>query len=149
MIEVAVLQFGQQPAALAAVRSCLTIEGFSEVATEVIPPEEAAVRRALRIWADNRGIELVLTIGGVGLGPRERVPEAMGELELRCLPGVAEAIRAAGLSEDPLAALWRNRAGIRARTVVVNLPADGAATGLTAVLPSLREAVRQLRMSPA
>ncbi|MBB6098955.1 molybdenum cofactor synthesis domain-containing protein [Deinobacterium chartae] len=104
-----------------------------------IPDEAALIRRALRQGADQRGFGLILTLGGTGLGPRSRVPEATAELLDRPLPGIAELIRLSTLQKSRLAALSRGVAGLRGKTLIVNLGAgEGAAvTGFDAIAPLL------------
>ena len=93
--------------------------------------------------ADDKGLDLVLTTGGTGLGPRDRTPEAMDAVFEREVPGLAEALRDHGRERTPYAALSRGRAGVRGKTLIVNLPGapdaamDALAVGLRPVLPAL------------
>lgn len=94
------------------------------------------------------GVDLVLTVGGVGVAGRHRAPEATAALLDRELPGLSEALRAAALKAgDADGALSRGVAGISGSTVVINLPAgrDGIRSGLEVVLPLVEAAVRQSR----
>jgi molybdopterin adenylyltransferase len=145
MIEVAILSVGDQPEGLAAVRRLLASK-FSEVANESVPDEQALIKKPMRLWAD-KGIALVLTIGGIGVGLRERTPEATVELIERDIPGLAELARLAGVQKTRLAALTRGQAGIRGKTLIVNLPALDTDIALEAILPLLVIAVQNLRGS--
>ncbi|AOS65834.1 molybdenum cofactor synthesis domain-containing protein [Actinoalloteichus hymeniacidonis] len=93
------------------------------------------------------GVDVVVTTGGTGLSPTDRTPEVTGELLDHDVPGLADAIRAAGLPKVPTAVLSRGRAGIAGRTLVVNLPGSrgGVRDGLDVLAGVLEHAVDQLR----
>lgn len=94
-----------------------------EVAERSVVPDRAdAITRTLIRWCDRSGCDLVLTTGGTGFTERDVTPEATRAALERPAPGVAERIRARGWEKTPYAALGRGRAGIRGRTLVVNLP---------------------------
>jgi molybdopterin adenylyltransferase len=95
---------------------------------------------ALRILTEGEGVDLVLTTGGTGLALRDRTPEATLEVVERTVPGLAEAMRAAGAREDPRAWLSRAVVGVRRATLVVNLPGSpaGRAASLAAIAASCR-----------
>lgn len=90
--------------------------------------------------------DVVVTNGGTGLHPRDETPEATRDVIDRVVPGVAEAMRAASLAVTPMGMLSRAVAGVRATTLVINLPGSpkAAVENLQAVLPILRHAVDQL-----
>ncbi|MGI5246275.1 MogA/MoaB family molybdenum cofactor biosynthesis protein [Dactylosporangium sp. CA-139066] len=106
------------------------------------PPVEAALREAVAAGAD-----VVLTSGGTGVTPTDATPEMTRRVLDYEVPGIAEAIRAAGAAKVPTAILSRGLAGVAGRTLVVNLPGSrgGAKDGLTVLGPILRHAVEQLR----
>lgn len=113
----------------------------------VLPDDPPSISAKLKTYADERGVDLVLTTGGTGLGPRDRTPEAMeGVLEVE-VPGIAEALRAHGIERTPHAMLGRGRAGLRGRTLIVNCPGSPAAAGeaLDATLPALLHALTIVR----
>lgn len=105
------------------------------------PPVEAALRGAIEAGAD-----VVLTSGGTGITPTDATPEMTRRLLDYEIPGIAEAIRAAGAAKVPTAVLSRGLAGVAGRTLIVNLPGStgGAKDGLAVLGPILRHAVEQL-----
>jgi molybdopterin adenylyltransferase len=138
---------GDDPTALAALRAQLARGPFVEVDAVTVPGEQALLRAKLRVLADAGGVDLVLTVGGIGLDPRHRVPEATLESVERLVPGLAEAMRAALSGIDPAAPLARGVAGVRRGTLVVNLPerSDAAVAALAAIAPALVLAVESIR----
>jgi len=125
-----------------AVREVLALGPFVEVDYQVVPDEQALIRSRLRILTES-GVDLVVTTGGTGLALRDRTPEATLEVVERIVPGLAEAMRAAGAREDPRAWLSRGVVGVRKSTLVVNLPGspDGARSSLAAIAAVLPHAV--------
>ena len=89
---------------------------------------------------------LVLTTGGTGLGPRDVTPEATAEVLERPAPGIAEAIRADSIAKTPHGLLSRGVAGVRDRTLIVNLPGStgGCRDGFAVLRPALRHALELL-----
>eukprot|EP00756_Hemistasia_phaeocysticola_P001573 Hpha_TRINITY_DN11112_c0_g1::TRINITY_DN11112_c0_g1_i1::g.28081::m.28081 len=91
-------------------------------ATAVVPDERGQIESRVREWADSGTCDLVLTTGGTGLAPRDVTPEATETVCDRSVPGLSEAVRSLCASIEPMAWLSRATAGIRGRTLVVNLP---------------------------
>lgn len=115
--------------------------GYRQVTRRVVPDEEAAIAAALTELA--AGARLVVTTGGTGLAPRDVTPEATRRVIERDVPGLAEAMRAAGRAGTPLADLSRGVVGTVGDSLVVNVPGgtSGALESLEAVLPALPHAL--------
>ncbi|MGH3902141.1 MAG: molybdenum cofactor biosynthesis protein MoaE [Pseudonocardiaceae bacterium] len=111
----------------------------------VVVPDGSPVRDAVAVAVAD-AVDVVLTTGGTGISPTDRTPEATAPLLDRSLPGLAEAIRSAGLPQVPTAVLSRGLAGVAGRTLVVNLPGStgGVRDGLRVLDGILDHAVEQL-----
>ncbi len=129
-----------------AIRELLDESQYEIAGYEVVPDEPAQIRRVLRLWADQMGIELILTNGGTGLAPRDHTPEATREVLDKEVPGLAELMRLEGLKKTPMAALSRGTAGVRGKSLIVNLPGSpkGAAESLAALLPVIPHAIETI-----
>lgn len=116
----------------------------------ILPDEESSIRETLAQWADSGEFDVILTTGGSGFAPRDVTPEATRAVIEREAPGLAEAMRAASLKSTPHAMLSRSVAGIRKRSVIINLPGSpkGAVENLEAVIPALPHAVQLLQDNP-
>jgi molybdopterin adenylyltransferase len=128
-----------------AVAALLESNGFQIQSREVVPDDRPAIAALLQRLADE-GVPLVATTGGTGLGPRDVTPEATNQVIDREAPGLAEAMRTAGRSSTPFAALSREVVGSRGSTLIVNLPGSekGATESLLAILPVLPHALELL-----
>jgi molybdenum cofactor synthesis domain-containing protein len=113
----------------------------------VIPDEQPEIEAALIHLADQRDLDLVFSTGGTGLAPRDVTPQATLAVIDYQVPGVAEAMRAFSLTKTPAAMLSRAVAGVRRRTLIVNLPGSprGARECLEAIMPAMQHAVSTLR----
>ncbi len=125
--------------------------GWSVVKQEILPDEESAIRAVLSEWADGGELDVILTTGGTGFALRDVTPEATRAVLQREAPGLAEAMRAESLKKTPHAMLSRAIAGIRARTLIINLPGSpkGAVENLETILPVLHHAVQLLQDDPS
>jgi len=133
------------PAVTAAVLVQLPDAAVAERA--IVADERAEIAARLAHWADVLGLDLILTTGGTGFAPRDVTPEATRDVIEREAPGLAEAMRAASLRITPHAMLSRGVAGIRGRTLIVNLPGSpkGAVENLATIAPVLPHAIELLR----
>jgi molybdopterin adenylyltransferase len=114
----------------------------AELRTLLLPDEEDRIAAALEELC-GAGAALILTVGGTGLGPRDRTPEATRRVLDREAPGLAEAMRAQGAAGNPYAWLSRGVAGLRGRTLIVNLPGSrrGAEESWLAIAALVRHGV--------
>ncbi|QRI63977.1 molybdopterin adenylyltransferase [Shinella sp. PSBB067] len=93
-----------------------------EIVRRIVPDGIEPVRDVLVALCDEEHADLILTTGGTGPAPRDETPEAMREVVTRELPGFGEQLRRASLEQTPTAILSRQMAGIRGRTLIINLP---------------------------
>ena len=124
------------------IREALQSLGAGETRYDIVPDERQAIAARLREWSD-AGAALVLTTGGTGLAPRDVTPEATLDVVERVAPGFAEAMRAYGMKQTPAAMLSRAVAGVRGKTLIINMPGSPKAVRecLEAILPALPHAI--------
>ncbi|MGI0012974.1 MAG: bifunctional molybdenum cofactor biosynthesis protein MoaC/MoaB [Nitrososphaera sp.] len=113
----------------------LAEQGFEVVSYKVTPDEKDLIESELKRLCDELKVDMVITSGGTGLGPRDVTPEATMKVIEKDLAGIAEALRAYGQKRTPLSMLSRGMAGIRGGTVIVNLP--GSVKAVSESLDSL------------
>lgn len=124
--------------------------GATVVTAEILPDDPGPVADRLRELADSGSVDLILTSGGTGLSPRDRTPEATSSVVERPVPGIPEWIRATTGANNRFAFLSRGVAGIRGRTLIVNLPGSPKAVSeyLALLEKILPHALQQLRSTP-
>lgn len=120
--------------------------GFGVAQYAIVADEIEQIAGVLRQWADCEHLDLIVTTGGTGFAPRDVTPEATMAVVERPTPGLAEAMRASSLAVTPHAMLSRAVAGIRGRTLIVNLPGSpkAAAENLLTIVPALRHGLELL-----
>jgi molybdenum cofactor synthesis domain-containing protein len=130
------------PAVVAACRGL----GWEVTSSLRISDDPANIREQLRELADSGRVDVILTTGGTGIGPRDNTPESTLTVADRIVPGIAEEMRRKGLEHTPTAVLSRAIAAVRAKTLIVNLPGSpkGATESLDAVAHLLPHAVKVL-----
>jgi molybdopterin adenylyltransferase len=126
-------------------------QGWQILRRAIVSDEQPEIETILRAWCETGEMELILTTGGTGFGPRDRAPEATRNVVERLAPGLAEAMRAGSLRKTPHAMLSRAVCGIRDRTLIVNLPGSpqAAVENLELILPALPHAGQLLRGDPS
>lgn len=133
-----------------ALRSLIEEQGWQVISVKIIPDEQKTIQNELVNLADEGAVDVILTTGGTGFAQRDVTPEATLAVIDRQTPGLAEVMRAESLKITPHAMLSRATAGIRGKTLIVNLPGSpkGAVENLQFILPVLPHAVQLLQDDP-
>ena len=118
---------------------------------EIVPGEPQAIRDKLIEYADQRSMDLVVTTGGTGVSPRDITPDVTREVLDREIPGMGEIMRMQSFAKTPHAVISRATAGIRRRTLIINLPGSprGATENLLSVLDAIPHAVSKIKGDPS
>jgi molybdenum cofactor synthesis domain-containing protein len=129
-----------------AVEEILCGMGMEIMGRRIIPDEVEVIRRTLLEWCD-AGADLIVTTGGTGVSPRDVTPDATRQVLEREIPGMAEAMRRQSAAVTPHAMISRAMAGIRGRTLIVNLPGSprGARENLSVLSQALPHAIDKIR----
>lgn len=130
-----------------AISEIMTAEGYQITIRDIIPDEADQISEKLAQWSDAGNIDLLLTTGGTGLGPRDVTPEATKAVLDIEAPGLGEAMRMQTLHITPFAMLSRSVAGVRSGCLIVNLPGSEKAVReiLAVVLPALRHGLEMIK----
>jgi molybdenum cofactor synthesis domain-containing protein len=133
-----------------ALEGMISTRGWKVYKRLTVPDDQATIRKTLISWVDLGDLDIILTTGGTGFSPRDVTPEATQGAIDRHAPGLAEAMRHASLRSTPHAMLSRGIAGIRNRTLIVNLPGSpkAATENLDVIVAVLPHAVQLLREDP-
>jgi molybdopterin adenylyltransferase len=133
-----------------ALEGVIRTRGWQVIRRDTVPDSAVEIKRILIDWAGSGELDVILTTGGTGFSPRDVTPEATMAVIDRAAPGLAEAMRAASLRVTPHAMLSRSVAGIRRRTLIVNLPGSpkAAVENLDVIMPVLPHAVQLLKEDP-
>ena len=132
------------------IRQRLEGEGFTLTNYVIVPDERDAISSAMRRYADEERIDLIVTTGGTGVSPRDVTPEATLAILDREIPGMAEAMRRESARITAHAMISRAVAGIRGTSLIINLPGSpkGVRENLTTVLPALKHAIEKIKGDP-
>ena len=125
------------------IQECLSQLDCSVAKYEIVPDEMNIIADKLIEWADEGNLDIILTTGGTGLGPRDVTPEATLSVVDKVVPGFAEAMRMETFYTTPLSILSRAETGVRGKCLIINLPGSPKAVRecLMVVLPALTHAV--------
>ncbi len=120
--------------------------GWTVLRTDIVPDDIGQIGKILSDWSDSGEFQVILTTGGTGFSPRDLTPEATRDVIDRPAPGLAEAMRAGSLLITPHAMLSRAEAGIRKKTLIINLPGSpkAALENFRIIGPVLNHAVQLL-----
>jgi molybdopterin adenylyltransferase len=140
----------REDASAPALADLLRAHGWFITEQAILPDDESAIRARLIAWADGGRVDVILTTGGTGFSPRDVTPEATRSVIQREAPGLVEVMRSESLKKTPHAMLSRAIAGIRGRTLIVNLPGSpkGAVENFQAILSVISHAVQLLSDDP-
>jgi len=131
----------------AALQELLTQQKFVVKDYAIIPDNEGIIVETLVDLVDNKGLDLIVTTGGTGVSPTDVTPEAMEQVIDREVPGMAEAMRAASFAITPKSVISRGRAGIRKRSLIINLPGSrkAALENIQVILPAIPHAIDKIQ----
>ncbi|HZB79908.1 MAG TPA: bifunctional molybdenum cofactor biosynthesis protein MoaC/MoaB [Nitrososphaera sp.] len=124
----------------------LKSEGFEVLDYQVIPDDLSKIESSLINACDTLKVDLVLTSGGTGLGPRDTTPEATRNVIEKEVTGISEALRMYGQKRTPMSMLSRGLSGVRGKTIIVNLPGSAKAVSesLDALIPGILHGPRMM-----
>ncbi|MEW6333726.1 MAG: MogA/MoaB family molybdenum cofactor biosynthesis protein [Thermodesulfobacteriota bacterium] len=125
----------------------LEAAGMEIVGRRMVPDELAIIRDELIAWSEGGKADIIVTTGGTGVSPRDVTPDATRQVIERDIPGMAEAMRRQSMTFTPHAMISRALAGIRGRTLIINLPGSpkGARENLCVLMPALNHAIEKIK----
>lgn len=117
------------------------------ISKKIVPDEISEIIKTIKAMIDRQKLDLVITTGGTGLGPRDVTPEAVRKLIDKEIPGIGEIMRVEGIKKSPRAILSRSVAGIRKHSLIISLPGSpkGVAESLSLVLDIVPHALSMAR----
>jgi molybdenum cofactor synthesis domain-containing protein len=132
------------------IKERIEAQGWQVLFYSVVPDEGSEIEKFLIQWCDSGEVDLILTTGGTGFSPRDITPESTRSVIERDVPGIPEVLRQEGLKKTAHAMLSRAVAGIRGKTLIVNLPGNPKAVkeSLPVLLPVLPHAIKLLTGDP-
>lgn len=127
------------------------VEGWKVIKYEIIPDEKEQIVEILKIWVDKEKLDFIITTGGTGVYPRDVTPEATKEVIEKEIPGIPEYIRYISYPLTPMAALTRGVAGIRKKTLIINLPGSPKAIKeiFPKLIPIVKHAIKKIKGDPS
>jgi molybdopterin adenylyltransferase len=130
--------------AIAAILKAVSIDVCRSL---IVPDEKDQIKDAIKQCADKENLDLIITTGGTGVSPRDVTPDATITVIDKQIPGMAEAMRFASMQITPYAMISRAVAGIRGRSLIINLPGSpkGAKENLKVILPALKHAIEKIK----
>jgi molybdenum cofactor synthesis domain-containing protein len=125
-------------------------QGVATILYKLIPDDMATIAATLEEWSDSGRFDLILTTGGTGVSPRDVTPDATVQVLDRLIPGFGEVMRMKSLEKTPHAMISRAVAGIRKKTLIINLPGSpkGAIENLEAIWSAIPHAVEKIQGDP-
>jgi molybdenum cofactor synthesis domain-containing protein len=129
----------------------LTDAGYHVEKRDIVPDDPGKIAECLIAWVDRENIRLIVTTGGTGVSPTDVTPEVMHKIIAYQIPGMAEAMRAESMKKTPHAMLSRAVAGVRGRSLIINLPGSpgGAKENLAVIMPALTHALAKISGDPS
>ena len=130
-----------------AVVEMMTASGFRLVRRDIVPDEADQIAERLTAWSDGGEVDVIVTTGGTGLGPRDVTPQATASVVEFQVPGIAEAMRTETMRITPMAMLSRSVVGVRNGCLIVNLPGSpkGVRETLDVALKALMHGLEMLQ----